>query len=724
MNQLTPLAAAVALALQLPAHAQAPAAPTSTLSTVTVRETAGPASATTENSGSFTANSSSLFKGEQSIRATPQPVTVITRQLMDDRQLLDFHDVMQNTPGVFVDYTDSERVNFNSRGYQIDQLLIDGLPVSQGGSIFVQPDTAVLDRVEVLRGASGMLRGSGNPSGAVNLVRKRPTAGFQGEAAVTFGSWNRRRVEGDISAPLNHAGTVRARVVAVADQKDFFQKVRAEDRKVLYGVIEADLTPRTRLSASLQHTDLDATGAWGNIPANLDGSALGLPRDTYLGANWNQWNRYNQQAHAELEHAFDNGWKLRLNGSQTRFRMKDMGFKQSYFARPAGVTNPYLMDVTSSVYTGDASDQRALNATANGPFSLLGRKHELVFGADTQRVKTTPTVGVGNLNPRRVDIRTWDPASYPEPFPAITAVPVVNETEQKGAYATAKLSLADPLTAHVGARASWWKYSVPSQPASTANYSVNREITPYVGLVWDFANDWSAYASYTEIFTPQNVLGTAGQILDPIRGEDYEAGVKGEFFGGKLNTQLSVFRINNVGKAVEDTSTRNPCTPYFTTGFCRVAGGKTRSQGVELEVSGEIRPGWQAHAGYTFTRTRYIVDTAAANVGQPLRSLDPKHQLRLFTSYRLGGALQGWTVGGGANVQSDSYVTSGALTARQGGYTTVDALVGYRFNKQYAVQLNVNNIFDKVYFRKYQPVGIGNYYGDPRNVMVSLRASF
>lgn len=690
-----------------------------TLPTVSV--TAPALDANSEGSRSYAARATTIGKSAKTLRETPQPVTVLTRQLIEDRGLLDLTDVLQNTPGVTVDYTDSERVTYFSRGFQIDALQIDGLTMNQSGSIFVQPDTAVLDRVEILRGASGMIRGSGNPSATVNMVRKRPTHAFQSSAALTLGSWDRRRLEADISGPLNEAGTLRGRIVAVDDSKDFFQKARHEDRKVFYGVLEADLGPRTTLTTSLQHTDLNATGAWGNLPGNFDGTPLNLPRDMYLGAAWNTWNRYNQQALTELVHRFDNDWTVKASAAYTRLRMKDNGFKQSYFTR-ASTTNPYLFDVETSTYTGDASDQLVLSASANGPFTLFGRKHELIVGAESLRNKAVATNGGKQNKVTGIDIRNWDPyTSYPETFLAITGSGAPSTTSQQGVYGTARLSLADPLTLILGARVSWWDYKAPRTPAS--NYEVNKEITPYAALTYELSKQLSAYASYTEIFTPQDAKDANGNILPPVTGQDYEAGLKGEFFGGRLNAAMGIFRINNNGKAVEDTSSYSPCLPYYTTGYCRVAGGKQRSEGWEMELSGELAPGWQMMAGYTNTRTKYLKDTAA-NTGQPLRSIDPRHQLRVFTSYRIGSETQGWTIGGGAQMQSNSYVRSGAITSRQGGYAVYNAMVGYRFDKTYSIQMNVNNVFDKVYYKKYAPTGIGYYYGDPRNVMVTLRANF
>ncbi|MNR77776.1 Fe(3+)-pyochelin receptor precursor [compost metagenome] len=687
-----------------------------------VSVTAPARDASSEGTRSYATRAITIGKSTQSMRETPQPVTVLTRQFLDDRVLPDLTDVLQNTPGVTVDYTDTERVRYFSRGFEIDALQVDGLTFSQAGSAFVQPDTAVLDRVEILRGASGMLRGSGNPSATVNMVRKRPTSEFQGSAGLTLGSWDRRRLEADVSGPLNAAGTLRGRLVVVDDSRDFFQKARKEDKQVFYGVLEADLTSRTKLTASLQHTDLNATGSWGNLPGNFDGTPLNLPRDTFLGASWNRWNRYNDQSYLELEHRFDNDWTLKLNAAYTQFRLKDNGFKQSYMT-PVGAPNPYLMNVTTAQYTGAANDQLALGAVANGSFNLLGRKHTLVIGAESTRNKATDSIGLGTQYSKTIDIRTWDPyTSYPEreiTMPTKGNAP--NTTSQQALFATTRLSLSDPLTAIVGARVSWWDYK--SGAAATSSYEINKEITPYAGLIYDISKEISAYASYTEIFSPQNVKDANGEILQPVRGESYEAGVKGEFFNGRLNASFGVFRINNVGKAVDDTSSVNPCPPYNTSGYCRMAGGKQRSEGWELELAGEVARGWQVMAGYTNTRTRYIIDTAA-NMGQPLRSIDPRHLFRLFTTYHIGDEVKGWTVGGGAQMQSDSFVKTGNITSRQGGYAVYNAMLGYRFDKTYSIQLNVNNLFDKVYYKKFAPTGIGYYYGDPRNVMVSLRASF
>lgn len=675
----------------------------------------------TEDTQAYAAGGTSVFKTGQSLRQTPHPVTVLTRQALDDQILPDLHDVMQATPGVTVDYFDSERVNYYSRGYQIDAIQLDGITMQNSGSAFLQPDTAVLDRVEIVRGAGGMLRGSGNPSATVNLVRKRPTRDFRASAALTFGSWDRRRLEADLSFPITRDGNVRGRLIAVTDDREFFQDVRKEKRKLFYGVVQADITPATVFTAGFQHTDLNATGAWGNLPRGFNGEDLGLSRSTYLGADWNRWNRWNQQFFADIEHAFNDDWKARLSASHTVYHLKD--FKQSYFARVQNQSNPYLFSVTSAEYEGAENTQDNFALTLNGAFQAFGRRHEVVFGAESIRSKDISSAGLGNLYPTVVDIRDWDPHANrpPEPFVDSNAQRNTTYTRQQGVYGTLRMALADPLTAIIGGRLSWWENQ--SKYDSSKDYSIKREFTPYMGLVFDISDSLSAYASYTEIFSPQSERTATGTILPPVRGKDYELGIKGELLDGRLNAALSLFRITNTGKAVEDVASPFPCVPYYTSSYCYAAGGKTRSHGWELEVAGEIMPGWQVIGGYTNTHTKYIRDAVDANVGLPLRSNDPKHMLRLFTTYTFnGGSLDGLTLGGGVQAQSSTYHQSGNVTARQGGYAVYNAMAGYQINKHLRIQLNLNNIFDKTYYSKVDATGISNYYGNPRNVMVTLQA--
>jgi outer membrane receptor for ferric coprogen and ferric-rhodotorulic acid len=231
---------------------------------------------TTEHSGSYTTGAVTIGKMPQTLRHTPQSVSVLTRQRLDDQNITNLTTMMEQTPGIVVDYTDSERVTYYSRGYQIDAIQYDGATVVQGsgGGSFIQSDSAIIDRAEVLRGATGMLRGAGNPSGTVNLVRKRPTRDFQASATVTAGSWDSQRYVADLSGPLTDNGAIRGRMIAVHDDKDSFQDSRMERKNVFYTALAADLDERTTFTTGIEYTELEATGSWGGLPANFDGSPL------------------------------------------------------------------------------------------------------------------------------------------------------------------------------------------------------------------------------------------------------------------------------------------------------------------------------------------------------------------------------------------------------------------------------------------------------------------
>ncbi|MDR6713555.1 outer membrane receptor for ferric coprogen and ferric-rhodotorulic acid [Pseudomonas hunanensis] len=684
---------------------------------------------TTEHSGSYTTGAVTIGKTPQSIRRTPQSVTVVTRQRIEDQNITNLTNLLEQTPGVVVNMTDSERVQYYSRGYSIDAIQYDGATVVQGSGngSFIQSDSAIIDRAEILRGATGMLRGAGNPSGTVNLVRKRPTAEFQGEGSVTLGSWDAQRYVADLSGPLTETGNVRGRVIAVHDDKDLFQSSRHERKDVFYGVLAFDLNDSTTLTTGLEWTKLDATGAWGNLPADYDGSPLRLGRSTYLGADWNRWDRSNLQTFAELERRFDNDWKLKLMAQRTHFELDDHGFKQTYFTRAAGnanpTNNPYLMSYQVTEGDGGESIQNNLSATLNGPFELLGRSHELMLGVE--RIRNDSYASATNYVASGLfDIREWDPkTSLAEPDINILAHPVRTRTTQEAAYATWRISLADPLTAIIGARSNWYDYEQENNLKANGKFSVDNKIVPYGALIYDLNDNFSTYASYTEIFNPQTATDVSGSVLAPTTGEAYETGIKGEFYDGRLNTSLAFFRIYQVGNALDDLSGPNPCPPNYTSGYCKVASGKNRSQGFELEISGEVLPGWNVSGGYTYNTTKQLKDTLS-NTGNAIRTTDPKRMLRLFTSYRLPGELEAWTIGGGVQAQSDIYNRSGNAVATQSGYAVYNAMVNYRFNEHYTLQLNANNLFDKKYYRQVAPTPTGYYWGDPRNVSVTLRGTF
>ncbi|RML92398.1 TonB-dependent siderophore receptor, partial [Pseudomonas syringae pv. maculicola] len=214
--------------------------------------------ATTEGSGSYTTGAmQTATKLPLTMRETPQAVTVVTRQRMDDQAMTSINDVVRYTPGLFLDQSSGPgRQTYTSRGFDIDNIMYDGLPASYSGyTAGVQPNLAMFDHVEVIRGATGLTTGSGNPSAAINMVRKRPTADPQVSLTGAAGSWDDYRGVFDASGPLNDSRTVRGRIVGSYQDAHSFRDQEKSDHGVFYGVIEADLTDATTATFGLSRQE-------------------------------------------------------------------------------------------------------------------------------------------------------------------------------------------------------------------------------------------------------------------------------------------------------------------------------------------------------------------------------------------------------------------------------------------------------------------------------------
>ncbi len=366
-----------------------------TLKEVTV--TANQLGEITEGSGSYTPGSiATATRLVLTPRETPQSVSVITRQKMDDFQLTSIDQVMEHTPGVSIVTYDSERTEYYARGFAIQNFQYDGIPMmrdsaySAGNTL---SDMVMYDRVEVLKGATGLLTGAGTPGATINLIRKKPTRGFQGHVTASAGSWDSYRTEIDLSGPLNASGSVRARGVAAYGDRHSHLDRYERKTDVFYGIVEADLTPRTLLTigADSQHNKPHAS-TWGGIPI-LDalGEFNAMPRSTNNGANWSRWDQYTRTGFATLEHAFDSGWV-----AKAQFNRQVNGYDANLGAAASDYPNP--ADGSGvSMWMGQYIGRTTSNAGdvyLSGPLRLAGREHEQVLGGS-------------NANPHRKNTGWW-----------------------------------------------------------------------------------------------------------------------------------------------------------------------------------------------------------------------------------------------------------------------------------------------------------------------------
>lgn len=689
---------------------------------------------TTEGSESYTSRVTSIAsKTDQSFREIPQSVSVVTRQQMDDHKIGDIAEAMASMPGITTARVNSYNSDFYSRGFKITSMQIDGgAPLALGSYTYAPlQNMAFYDRVELMRGASGLLGGTGDPGGIINLGRKKPLAERQVivEGSVdSFGGYNGML---DGSSPLNEAGTLRGRAVVSYIDKESFRDNQNSRTPAIYGVLEADLTKDTLLTIGASYSKHKLRGSGGSVPRAFDGQDLGLPRSTNLAQPWDRVQYETKEAFAQLEHQFANRWKLKANIAHSESDVE---------ATTSFVNGSIQHDGTGATWWGGhyhfGNKQDLVDVNLAGPFDFLGRTHELLIGADWQRVQsswkaglfadrgTVPYIAGGPINSWNPDLNTAFDRVY-SPW----------GQKQVGAYSVLRLHPTDRLHVIAGARVSRYDfdqlitYYLPNGAFDSderAHFKAATKTTPYGGVIYDFTPQWSGYVSYSTIFKPQSLLlsgpPTAATSLPPITGKAYEAGVKGELLDGRLNTTVSLFKVERTGTGIED--------PRYTGSYnawggscCYLPQGKVTSQGLDLEIGGELLPGVQVAAGYTYNNTRDETENTVFS------TITPKHILKLSGAWNLPGQWSQWKVGGSAHIQSkteaSNSVWNGTTTTvypfEQGSYAVFNAMVQYRIDPTWTVSLNVNNVFDKWY---YEGLGSSSWYGAPRNATLALRGAF
>lgn len=688
--------------------------------------------ATTEYSGSYTTGAVTIGKGQHSLKETPQSVTVITRKMLDDQNLNTIDQVMEKTPGITLYDSPMGGKYFYSRGFRMTgQYQYDGVPLDMGSS-YVQADSfssdmAFYDRVEILRGAAGMLKGAGGTAGSVNFVRKRGQATPHTQLMMSAGSWDNYRAQVDTGGPLNDAGTVRGRAVVTQQTRQYFYDLGERKDQVYYGALDFDLSDDTTLGLGMAYEDVDSRPCWGGLPRYSDGSDLKLGRSTCLNTAWNNSRSKRATYFADLKQQLNDDWALKVAGVYSR-NTQDIEYAFPSGSVPVGASRSSTL-MLGSTYDYDQVDY-GFDAYVDGHFQAFGQEHELTFGANASRSIKDDFYAVAGL-PQRQNVLDPDhhlpkpDASYYESN-STRGGPSDLRIQQQGLYSTLRLKLADPLTLVMGSRVSWYKsqndavaYWRDTRTPSSARSKETGEVTPFAGVLYDLNDNLTAYASYSSIFTPQGSYRTLdGASLKPLVGKSYEAGIKGEWFDGRLNSAFSLFRTIQ-----EDAQQDDPACPDST---CSLNSGKVRAQGFEAEVSGEVIERLQLLAGYTYTQTKTLEDADSSKNGQSFNSYVPRHLLRVWGDYQLGGALERFNVGAGVNAQSDNYrvsPTSGNHIS-QAGYAIWNGRIGYRIDDTWSLALNGNNLLDKRYYTTIGTEGFGNFYGDPRNFTLSVKADF
>lgn len=638
---------------------------------------------------------------------TPQSVSAISRVQMDDFGLDNLNDALQGATGIQVENVETDRTYYTARGFEVTNFQVDGvgIPLSSG-NLHGEIDTAIYERIEVVRGANGLMSGAGNPSATVNMLRKRPTDDFQLAVGATAGSWSSKRLDADISGTLTEG--VRGRFVAAQDSGDSHLDRQSRDVTSVYGVTDLDLGESTRLTvgASYQASRTDSP-MWGALTLHYTDTGKPTNYDTSssTSADWSYWDAADTDAFVELTHRFANGWEAQAYYSHTEV---DEDSELFYMYVPSGgelsaETDAGLVGYASEYDLDETSDLVDLRLSGN--YQLFGREHKAMFGVNWAEITVEDLslydYTTGNGFPIIGDFTQWDGNT---PRPTFADDPRGSDwtDEQSAIYAATRFNVFDELSFVGGVRVVSWSGKGESYGESQ-DTEANGEVLPYAGLVYQFGDSYSLYASHTETFMPQRDLDKNLRRLEPSEGVNDEIGVKAAWMDGKLNASFAMFdaEYQNVSESAGFD---------LDLGVTVYEGHDYETRGYELEVAGELAQGLQASIGYT--------NLDIEENGEESRTFVPKNVVRLFASYR-PPVMDQLKVGGGINWQDDiERVSTYGYPIEQEAYATVRAFASYRVNENLEFSLNGNNLTDEKYISSlYWDQG---FYAAPRNFTASV----
>jgi iron complex outermembrane receptor protein len=681
------------LAIYMQNQVLAQGAAQSSLSEIRVDANTAPETATTPVIGYRAKNAVTATKTDTPLSETPQSVTVVTRDQIVDQGATNLQDALNYAAGVRSDAygldsrTDSVRV----RGAYPD-IYLDGLRQAYGyytSTTRTEPYT--LERLEVLRGPSGMLFGAGTAAGVVNMVSKRPLQEAQREVGVQFGSFGRKQIQADLTGPLNADGSLSYRLIALQRKSDTQVDHVPDDRSL----IAPSLTWRPNAATSLTLQGLwqkDKSGSssqflpWeGTLLPNPNGR---LPGSRFIGEPGDFYNSERKTFGWLFEHKFNDNWTVRQN---FRYAQNENANQYHYGAAFSGFDSWSSDPVSKRVLGRYFDNQLTLNRTqtldnhVEGHFQTGALKHTLLVGADFARQRENVWSGTTFDT-----IDVYAPVYGHRDVPDAVALPRTRQ-RQTGLYLQDQIKL-DNWILVAGLR-----HDKAASSAAGSDEQKSSATTKRLGLMYASPSGWSPYVSYSESFTPQSPR--QGRIFTPLRGEQWEVGVKYEPKDRALAFSAAVYDLREKNQIVEEQPN------VFS------QRGLTKTKGVELEAKGSIGRDLDLVAHYNYT------DADAQIEGLP------KHQASVWAKYRFSiGGVNGFSAGAGVRLMSSFRDTQFGVGPRVPGIALADLVFAYD-TASWRYALNINNVTDKKYFSTCLSRG-DCWYGSRRNIVASATYRF
>ena len=643
------------------------------------------------------------------VKDTPQTISTIDQEDMANFGLTGSNEALALATGINVEQYETNRATFNARGFEIQLTQVDGLGMTNSfGTVVGREDTFLFDRIELIRGANGLLTGVGNASGTINYIRKRPKNVDGGEFNVTAGSYGLKRAAVDYNKVLTDDGSWAGRLVVAHEDKDSYIRDLRDKRTSIYGVVDGQIGTNGVLTVGVTAVDSkQSSPMWGSLTLlRSDGTQADFDVGSSTSQKWTYWNTKSYNAFIEYSHRLAKDWEAKVTYN---YRHSDESTRLLYAYSPTGTLNPDNTGLVGWPYRSEGdSDDRVLDANVNGQFSAFGRQHSLVVGASQSRQKTA--VDSYDALSHFLDPLPAFPYSgdaYAEPEWGPRQPSTRGEQTLTRLYGASRIALTDSLKAIVGVNAVRLERSGASiygNAATNTSYPDLKETSPYAGLTYDITPDILGYVSYSDIFQNQDQTDITGAYLAPVKGVNIEAGVKAEWLNRSLLTTFALFSAKQSNLATYAGTITDAASPL--NGQSWYEGKDVKSKGFEVEVTGRVTKDTKMTLGYTHLSLK-------GPDGNDTYEWVPRSTVNFRVDSRVP-MLPGLRLGVGGRWQSD---VSKIGSAEQSAYLVANAFASYEVTKAATLRLNVNNLFDKKYIGG---LAYGAIYGAPRNVAVTL----
>ncbi|NJM56466.1 MAG: TonB-dependent siderophore receptor [Synechococcales cyanobacterium RU_4_20] len=662
-------------------------------------------------------NASSATGTDTPILETPFSIQVIPQEVIRDQQATAIKDVLRNVSGVSYrgDVQSRSGDTFILRGFSGGyHVLRNGVRRFGGsGEVSIQPvnEIANIEQIEVLKGPASILYGAIEPGGLINIVTKKPLSQPLFETELQLGNRGLVRPRFDISGPLTADKSILFRLNGLYQTVDSVRALEQRDEKFLAApALTWRLGDRTTLNLAAEYVKTNRPADFG-LPAK-DGQVIDVSIDRVT----------NDPSDSVISRSFTTGYTLDHQLSE-QWKLKN-SFNYSYSDYDFGVVFlPLSFDAdTDTVFRVPASqDSQTRNYTLQtnlvGEFATGNVEHKLLAGFDYTR-QMSQVFSKVDFTPSFLDI--FNPV-YAELKPDESTLPDFGGDEVKasnwGFFLQDQVSLFKNLKLLAGLRYDTLSQKTVNRPGSSIEAGTTEldetALTPRLGLLYQLTDNLSLYGSYSRSFTP-NIGSTAtGRPLDPQKGKGYEFGIKTELFDRKLLTTIAYFDITKQNVVGTD-----PDFPLFS-----IATGEQQSRGIELDVAGELAPGWQVIGSYAHTNAKVTEDSDPANVGKKLFGT-PDNAASLWSTYEIQqDNFKGLGFGLGLNYVGDRQGDN-ANTYRLGSYVTADAALFYKRDR-WRLGLNLKNIGNVKYIESsFGDNASGSNFGPPFTVIGSLSVQF